>query len=49
MPAGEPWQRGVLLKALSPAGGQFRATGVTLERWQQRRMLRAGRCHFCCL
>ncbi|KAL4437091.1 hypothetical protein ABPG75_004230 [Micractinium tetrahymenae] len=38
LPAGEPWQCRVLLKG----------SAVTLEQWEARRMLRPGRCHFCC-
>ncbi len=38
LPPGEPWQRRVLLKG----------SAITLEQWQARRMLRRGRCHFCC-
>lgn len=36
--AGEPWQRRVLLSGSS----------ITLEQWLGRRMLRRGRCLFCC-
>ena len=28
------------------SGGE--ASGISLERWLQRRMLRHGACHFCC-
>lgn len=38
LPEGEPWQRHVVLN-----GGD-----VTVEQWLSRRMLRQGRCHFCC-
>ncbi|PSC70602.1 hypothetical protein C2E20_5946, partial [Micractinium conductrix] len=38
IPDGQPWQRHVLLR-----GG-----GITVERYLSRRMLRPGRCHFCC-
>ena len=35
---GEPWQRHVLLAGSS----------IPVEQWLARRMLRHGRCHFCC-
>lgn len=38
LPPGEPWQRHVLLSRSS----------ITVEQWLGRRMLRHGRCHFCC-
>ena len=38
LPPGEPWQRHVLLAGSS----------ITIEQWLGRRMLRPGRCHFCC-
>jgi hypothetical protein len=44
LPPGEPWQRHVLLKAPTWDG----LSGATLEGWLARRVLRHGRCHFCC-
>jgi hypothetical protein len=43
---GQPWQRRVCLKAPCPDGDCL--SGITVESWLARRMLRPGLCHFCC-